>query len=396
VRRTVARAIVPLGTGWSSHTFNEVFVGGRWRRLNYDRLGQNVLDPGYFGLMTHVATFSDWSDGEMAKTWGRRQNGAPGKDDPFGGSNPYSSVELSDAFGAHAKLDNPELPEHRTLTITKLTWWSSPERTVEMRLDDPATAGHLVAHVKEVFPEEDVGQFNDFRAGADPRFVLRAAGLDDVPVRHDRGGWFDPRGELRDFYLRIDPKDVARVEIGVPYSLVPLNETGTRRWAIADGLTLVRAGEATPFAPEATKHDAAIAEPAATSAEAVVLTLDAIAWSDDPTLPQMVRETFPDEPRLLARVQRWRDFAEIKRLTQEGDSRFFLESEGHPTLKIGVDPGGFCWGDGNDHVAWVVLPFGPADRRDFVEGIEYRLRARNSKAGFRWDVGDDVRVKRTP
>jgi hypothetical protein len=34
---------------WVSHTFDEVFVGGRWRRLNYDRLGQNVLDPQYLG-----------------------------------------------------------------------------------------------------------------------------------------------------------------------------------------------------------------------------------------------------------------------------------------------------------------------------------------------------------
>ena len=43
VRRIVTEALAPLGDSWNSHTFDEVFVGGRWRRLNYDRLGQNIL-----------------------------------------------------------------------------------------------------------------------------------------------------------------------------------------------------------------------------------------------------------------------------------------------------------------------------------------------------------------
>ena len=72
IRAQLKKALARLEHSWASHTFNEVWVGGRWRRLNYDRLGQNTLDPGLFGLLTHVATFHDWSDANMPATWGKR------------------------------------------------------------------------------------------------------------------------------------------------------------------------------------------------------------------------------------------------------------------------------------------------------------------------------------
>src|SRR5262249_49979801 len=104
VRRIVLQAIEGQAGSWVNHTLNEVFVGGRWRRLNYDRLGQNILDAQYLGLMTHAATFGDWADGEMAKTWGVRQARGGPHDDVFGGPNPYSTLAVSDRFGVHAKV----------------------------------------------------------------------------------------------------------------------------------------------------------------------------------------------------------------------------------------------------------------------------------------------------
>src|SRR5262245_52226098 len=56
LRAKLQRAAEAQRGSWTSHTFNEVFVGGRWRRLNYANLGQNVLDDG-LGLMVHVHTF---------------------------------------------------------------------------------------------------------------------------------------------------------------------------------------------------------------------------------------------------------------------------------------------------------------------------------------------------
>jgi hypothetical protein len=58
--------------GYANHTFNEVFIGGRWVRLNYKTLGQNILDSSLMGLLTHVNTFNDLSDVPLAATWGKR------------------------------------------------------------------------------------------------------------------------------------------------------------------------------------------------------------------------------------------------------------------------------------------------------------------------------------
>ena len=43
VRRDVYLGVIGRGQQLHAHTFCEVFVGGRWRRLNYTTLGQNVL-----------------------------------------------------------------------------------------------------------------------------------------------------------------------------------------------------------------------------------------------------------------------------------------------------------------------------------------------------------------
>jgi len=236
VRRTVVRAIQP-GTGWTSHTFNEVFVGGRWRRLNYDRLGQNILDERYLGLMTHVATFADWADGVMPRTWGLRQAGLRAGLDVFGGSNPYSTITLSDLFGEHCTIENPA-----------------------------------------------------------------------------------PEGELFE------------------------------------------------------------------------MAIDSLTWSDDGSVPESIRESFEGPPALLGHVVEWQGFEALKRFTEDADARFYLEADGHPTLGIGVNTGGITSTDGE--LRWVVLPLGGADWRDFVPGVEYTLRARNAKEGYRWVVAPGLVVRR--
>lgn len=247
VRKTVTKALVPLGNSWSSHTMVEVFVGGRWRLLNYGKLGQPSLDAGYFGLMTHVATLRDWSDGEAQKTIGLRQCGEQrAADDPFGHANPYSCVELSDQFGPHAKVANPEAAEHRALTITKAYWWSSPERRVQMKLDEPATAGHFLVRVAERFPDAGNEQYTPFYGAIDRDFTLRADGRDDVVAQADRGWWLESDGAH--FYVRIQPDEIPKMAVGVPYRLVARNGREGWSWKVADGVTLTRTEESTPFA----------------------------------------------------------------------------------------------------------------------------------------------------
>jgi len=242
VRRIVTEGVGSLGSSWASHTFNEVWVGGRWRRLNYSRLGQGILSSSLFGMITHVATFSDWADGEMASTWGTRQAHARFSDDAFGGANPYSTLTVSDRFGPHAEIDVAA-----------------------------ATA-----------PE--------------------------------------------------------------------------------------------PAAPE-------VEAPA-------VLLIDRAFWSDAPDSPTGPLPGM--DPVILRHVGPREDFPAHRAFTLVTDQRFFLEADGHPTLKVGTGIGGVT----SAGESYVLISLGPADWRDLVEGVEYRLRPQNSNPDHRWKLAEDLRVAR--
>jgi hypothetical protein len=74
--------------------------------LNYNKLGQTILDQHLFGLQTHVRTFNDLSEANLAPTWGWRY-AKDEKSAVFKHSNPYSAVAVSDLFGCHSNLPNP-------------------------------------------------------------------------------------------------------------------------------------------------------------------------------------------------------------------------------------------------------------------------------------------------
>jgi len=92
--------------GFVAHTFNEVYIGNRWCRLNYNKLGQPILDQHLFGLHTHLYTFNDLSDANLAPTWGLRY-GKGERNSVFKHSNPYSTLAISDLFGCHSNISNP-------------------------------------------------------------------------------------------------------------------------------------------------------------------------------------------------------------------------------------------------------------------------------------------------
>lgn len=238
VRGTILAALQHAANAWTSHTCNEVFVDGRWRRLNYDRLGQGVLDRDCLGLMVHVHTFADHAEAGL-HGWGlRRQHRRHAQ---FGGHNPYSCVELDDAFGPHGPQDNPAVGDDvpRQLTIARLYWFDDPGKhpMVAMRLDEPAAAGHLIAHVEEAI---DFEACRAFYGEVHKQFVLTAAGQPDVPLHATRGFWCKPDAELREFYLRIEPEHWARMAPGVAYRLRVAGEPGEWRFRVGEGVGIAR------------------------------------------------------------------------------------------------------------------------------------------------------------
>jgi hypothetical protein len=190
--------------------------------------------------MTHVNTFRDHAEAGLV-TWGLRTV-RDRKSDVFGGSNPYSCISLSDQFGVHARIENPPVDlGWRELTITKLYWYGAPDmpHQIDLRLDGSDKAGHVLMHVDEVRADEGARQYKRFYEDVDKKFILHAEGQADVHAEAALGYWVDAKFGLHDFYLRIDPKEFARMIPGVAYALIG-PETGDARWKVAPGLTITR------------------------------------------------------------------------------------------------------------------------------------------------------------
>jgi Transglutaminase-like superfamily len=239
VRRIVKRAAEKSATSWTSHTFNEVFVGGRWRRLNYDRLGQNVLDLDFLGLMVHVHTFTDHAEAGLVG-WGDRSR-HPLHDALFGGPNPYSCASLSDQFGAHAKVANAA-EGLRELAIGRVCWYDDPARDprLDTELGGPSDAGYFVAHIDKPGGKATNRDCLEFFEAVGKDFVLRAKGRADVRAHALRKYWVDLDGSVNDFILQIDPAEFSRMERGVAYELAGSGADAPLRWTVRDGVTLTR------------------------------------------------------------------------------------------------------------------------------------------------------------
>jgi hypothetical protein len=244
VRSDACLGALAGGSGFTSHTFCEAFVGGRWRRLNFTTLGQNVLERRYLGLMVHVHTFNDLSDANLAATWGTRF--AKGmRDKEFPHSNPYRLLEVSDHFGKYAKVPNPPAKnEHRTITIDKLYWHDAKDAPAEARkMPSGAQRGgrSFYVHCEEWL--EDAGdylQYKRFMWRSDRNFVLKAKGKPDVPCQISTSFVAGGSKKLRELEVIIPPPGYAKMARGVAYTLRPANGKKQYRWKVRDGVSITR------------------------------------------------------------------------------------------------------------------------------------------------------------
>jgi hypothetical protein len=92
---------VEKAVGFAAHTYNEVYEGNRWVRLNYDILNQNIVDSKYLGAMIHINTFNDLSEGDLT-IWGKRY--ALRTPDSFKYYNPYETLSVKSENGVNSKI----------------------------------------------------------------------------------------------------------------------------------------------------------------------------------------------------------------------------------------------------------------------------------------------------
>jgi len=236
VRETVRGALDGTG-GFDNHLFNEVFVGNHWVRLNYNTLGQPILAPHYFGLLTHIFTTSDLSQTPLAQTWGMRYFHYPANQPPLSSVNPYRLISVADHFGTNAHIDNPPFPsaEFKTLTINRIFAGDSPDapeffRTVakQYRFD------LFIAFRERVDAEHATGTFYK-KAGHD--FLLSAPNCPPVRVKWIGGGV--SAGDFWTCPARIDTEDKPKLVPGVAYTITPTNVSDVYRWVVDPRVTVV-------------------------------------------------------------------------------------------------------------------------------------------------------------
>ena len=239
-RATITSGLNAMSVGgWSSHTINEVFVGGRWVLLNYAELGQPMLDGTMFGAFVRIDTIDDWAETKYATTWGKRYaTGA--RSDGLRTANPYRLLALSDAFGKLAKVDNPEVDDGvpKTVNVSRAYWQSDP--TCPKQVGPPRDGGpnYLMLHVTDEPMARNYRLLKEFMRRAGREVTLTARGKPSVAAQVTLGS-VTASPDVCEVYLSVAPEEMARIEKGVSYALAAPAEKDGYRWAFAKELAVV-------------------------------------------------------------------------------------------------------------------------------------------------------------
>jgi hypothetical protein len=239
VRQHLKTSLKPLKNSWSSHTFNEVYVGCRWRRLNYHRLGQGIYDKNLYGLITHVATVNDWADAKAHETIGMRQKREKPLDN-FGGNNPYSTVSLRDQVGEHCQLKLPEPTPAKPHLVEKI-YWTDDEALPKSIRENCERRGRfgLIAVVSGC---GDRNEFRSFLAEANLHVSLVPLADADKPtlkIAFDPGCFWLGNGTAY-IYVPFVGDDRRELVKDIEYKFQPRSDKLETGWTLKDELVATR------------------------------------------------------------------------------------------------------------------------------------------------------------
>jgi len=225
-RKAILRGMPASEDQFTNHVYNEVWIGKKWVRLNYTRLGQPIVDPNYLGLMVHVYTANDFSEVPFAETWGKRYGTGAGP--KLSSINPYQLISVEDEVKEGAPFDNPPNPELTNQTVTSVVLKGSP---LGPGLDFPSSADAMFL-VREWLADDDYHQLRDFIRNAKRTIILRAPGQPDVNAKFSGSMISSGNGQTQGYGFKLDGK----LSPGVAYEIVVDNAGYDHTWTIAPGV----------------------------------------------------------------------------------------------------------------------------------------------------------------
>ena len=231
---------VQVATGFANHMFDEVWLDGRWQRLNYTTLGQETVDKYYLGLMTHIDTCADISETHLAETWGLRTAQWPNVPAKLSSINPYQLIAAGDHWGNNAPHDDPAPDELNQATVIGVLWpgTASYRQLIPDGSQGPKT--DLLLTIKEWIANRNYVQLREFIAQADPHFVLRSSGHPDIPLHFN--GLNVSNSDARGFAMCFDDPANSKLVPRATYSLVPRNQNAPHLWKVMEGLAIAAPG----------------------------------------------------------------------------------------------------------------------------------------------------------
>ena len=238
VRQHLLRALKPLKESWSSHTFNEVFVGNRWHRLNYHNLGQGIYDQQLFGMVSHVATFNDWADAKAHETIGKRQK-KNGRKDVFGFRNPYSAISLRDEIGIHCKVQLPEVQPERGHVVEKINW--TDDKALPEYIRENCLRRGRFGFIAEVSGVGGMTELLSYFDHADAGVLMTPVEGDHpvLNIEFDRG-CFWVNNDSAYIFVAFDQEDRSDLVKGIQYRFEPRDNSADKGWQLKEKFTAIR------------------------------------------------------------------------------------------------------------------------------------------------------------
>jgi hypothetical protein len=240
VRASLRHALVGSSSRniFSDHMFNEVFVGNRWVRLNYEALGQAPLDETYLGLQIHVLTAASLSEMSLADTWGERYAHPQSAKPPMSSINPYRLIHVTE----HLEGPNPEvLDELQAVHVVAAHWKNQLPKELEnqpmfrsdKRSDFYLKISEFIPHYRE--------QLREFVGKASRRFVLESRGQRALGATYSGFTASIHTGEMQAQLIgfTLDQRDLPALVPGTAYTLCPVDNTPANPWIVDPTLKLV-------------------------------------------------------------------------------------------------------------------------------------------------------------